>query len=98
MGAEFTKSDKLIYILNYVWTGMWTLIFIIGTVYNLSNPVGDSSWMKYWEYYIYINMVVSIIIIVWFTVGGISDLKHMISSLQSDYRDHEDDGWVHNEG
>ena len=98
MGAEFTKSDKLIYILNYVWTGMWTLIFIIGTVYNLSNPVSDRSWMKYWEYYIYLNMVVSIIIIVWFTVGGISDLKHMISSLQSDHRDHGDDGWVHNEG
>jgi len=96
MGAEFTKSDKLIYILNYVWTGMWTLIFIIGTVYNLSNPVSNSSWMKYWEYYIYINMVVSIIIIVWFTLGGISDLKHMISSLQSDYRDHGDDGWVTN--
>ena len=96
MGAEFTKSDKLIYILNYVWTGMWTLIFIIGTVYNLSNPVSNSSWMMYWEYYIYINMVVSIIIIVWFTVGGISDLKHMISSLQSDYRDHGDDGWVTN--
>jgi SSS family solute:Na+ symporter len=98
MGAEFTKSDKLIYILNYVWTGMWTLIFIFGTVYNLSNPVSDSSWMKYWEYYIYLNMAVSIIIIVWFTVGGISDLKHMISSLQSDHRDHSDDGWVHNEG
>ena len=98
MGAEFTKSDKLIYILNYGWTGMWTLIFIIGTVYNLSNPVSDSSWMKYWEYYIYLNMVVSIIIIVWFTVGGISDLKHMISNLKSDYRNHKDDGWVHNEG
>jgi SSS family solute:Na+ symporter len=95
MGAEFTKSDKLIYILNYVWTGMWTLIFIFGTVYNLSNPVSDSSWMKYWENYIYLNIVVSIIIIVWFTVGGISDLKHMISSLQSDHRDHGDDGWVH---
>ena len=54
--------------------------------------------MKYWEYYIYLNMAVSIIIIVWFTVGGISDLKHMISSLQSDHRDHGDDGWVHNEG
>ena len=95
MGAEFTKSDKLIYILNYVWTGMWTLIFIFGTVYYLSNPVSDSSWMKYWENYIFLNIVVSIIIIVWFTVGGISDLKHMISSLQSDHRDHGDDGWVH---
>ena len=52
MGKEFTKTDKLIYIVNYAWTGMWTLVFIIGTIYNLSNPVSNSSWMAYWEYYI----------------------------------------------
>jgi SSS family solute:Na+ symporter len=96
MGKEFTKTDKLIYIINYVWTGMWTLVFIIGTVYNLSNPVSNSSWMVYWKYYIYIHMTLSVIIIVWFTVGGFSDLKHMIKILQSENRDHEDDGWVSN--
>ena len=96
MGKEFTKTDKLIYIINYVWTGMWTLVFIIGTVYNISNPVSNSSWMVYWKYYIYIHMTLSVIIIVWFTVGGFSDLKHMIKILQSENRDHEDDGWVSN--
>jgi SSS family solute:Na+ symporter len=96
MGKEFTKTDKLIYIINYVWTGMWTLVFIIGTVYNVSNPVSNSSWMVYWKYYIYIHMTLSVIIIVWFTVGGFSDLKHMIKILQSENRDHEDDGWVSN--
>ena len=96
MGKEFTKTDKLIYIINYVWTGMWTLVFIIGTVYNVSNPVSNSSWMAYWKYYIYIHMTLSVIIIVWFTVGGFSDLKHMIKILQSENRDHEDDGWVSN--
>ena len=45
MGEEFTKGDKLIYILNYVWTGIWTLVFIVGTIYNLSNEVSDASWM-----------------------------------------------------
>ena len=81
MGKEFTKTDKLIYIVNYAWTGMWTIVFIVGTIYNLSNPVSNSSWMAYWKYYIYINIVVCAVIIVWFTLGGFSDLRQMIKSL-----------------
>ena len=96
MGREFTKTDKIIYIVNYAWTGMWTIVFIIGTIYNLSNPVSNSSWMAYWKYYIYINIVVCAVIIVWFTLGGFSDLRHMIKSLKSEDRDHGDDGWVGN--
>ena len=96
MGKEFTKTDKIIYIVNYAWTGMWTIVFIIGTIYNLSNPVSNSSWMAYWKYYIYINIVVCAVIIVWFTLGGFSDLRHMIKSLKSEDRDHGDDGWVGN--
>ena len=94
MGKEFTKNDRLIYILNYVWTGVWTLAFIIGTIYNLSNPVSDDTWMKFWEYYIYIHLVLSGIVLIWFTIGGFIDLKSMIISLQSETRDHGDDGWV----
>ena len=96
MGKEFTKTDKLIYIVNYAWTGMWTIVFIVGTIYNLSNPVSNSSWMAYWKYYIYINIIVCAVIIVWFTLGGFSDLRQMIKSLKSERRDHGDDGWVDN--
>ncbi|MDC0881696.1 sodium:solute symporter [Candidatus Marinimicrobia bacterium] len=94
MGKEFTKNDKLIYILNYAWTGFWTLVFIIGTVYNLSNPVSDDAWMKFWEYYIYIHLILSGIVLIWFTLGGFHDLKSMITALKSDVRDHGDTGWV----
>ena len=94
MGKEFTENDKLIYILNYAWTGFWTLVFIIGTVYNLSNPVSDDAWMKFWEYYIYIHLILSGIVLIWFTLGGFYDLKSMINALKSDVRDHGDDGWV----
>ena len=48
MGKEFTRTDRLIYILNYAWTGIWTLVFIIGTVYNISNEVSAASWMAFW--------------------------------------------------
>jgi len=94
MGKEFTKTDKMIYILNYVWTGMWTIVFIIGTIYNLSNEVGDGSWMAFWKNYIYIQAIIALITVVWFSIGGFKDLKVMMSKLKTDYRDHGDDGWV----
>ena len=94
MGEEFTKGDKVIYILNYAWTGIWTLVFIIGTIYNLSNEVSDGSWMLFWKNYIYIHIVISLSTIVWFTIGGFSDLKIMLEKLKTEQRDHQDDGWV----
>ena len=94
MGKEFTKTDKMIYIINYVWTGLWTLVFIIGTVYNLYNEVSDGAWMAFWKNYIYIQAIFALITIVWFSIGGFKDLKVMMSKLKTDYRDHGDDGWV----
>ena len=97
MGEEFTKSDRLIYIVNYVWTGIWTLVFIIGTIYNLSHDVGSASWMAFWKNYIYIHILFSLVIIFWFTIGGFKDLKTMVSRLKIEQRDHQDDGWVSEE-
>jgi len=94
MGKEFTWNDKLIFIINYIWTGIWTLIFIIGTIYNLYNPVSDEAWMSFWRSYMFIYIFVSGITIIWFTIGGFNDLKTMMSKLRSDERDHSDDGWV----
>ncbi len=96
MGSEFTKTDKIIYILNYVWTGLWTLVFFIGTAYNLYYDVSNIAWLNFWKTYLYIHITVSIFIIIWFTIGGFKDLKDMISRLKTEYRDHQDDGWVSN--
>ena len=91
---KMAAGDKVIYILNYAWTGIWTLVFITGTIYNLSNEVSDGSWMLFWKNYIYIHIVISLSTIVWFTIGGFSDLKIMLEKLKTEQRDHQDDGWV----
>tara|TARA_B100000767_G_C19749345_1_gene530012 strand:+ start:8 stop:2095 length:2088 start_codon:yes stop_codon:yes gene_type:complete len=96
MGREFTKTDKLIYIISYVTNIFWFIIFIIGTFYNLYNPVSDAPWMVFWKYFVIINLVYSFFVIIWFTIGGFMDLKKMIHSLKSDERDDGDDGWVSN--
>ena len=94
MGKEFTKGDKIIYIINYAWTLSWTIIFFVGTVYNLYNDVSDDSWMKFWKYYLFIHIIMAVISIVWFTWGGFKDLGEMMTKLRSDDRDHKDDGWI----
>ena len=96
IGKEFTLEDKIIYLVSYGWNLFFTLVFVIGTIYNLYNNVSDESWMVYWRYQIYINVVFSFFIIIWFTIGGFIDIKKMFISLDSDERDHGDSGWVEN--
>ena len=94
IGNEFTIEDKIIYLISFIWNISFIIIFMVGTIYNLSNDVSDDAWMVYWKYQVYVNIIFSFIIIVWFTIGGIIDIKKMFQSLSSSERDHGDSGWV----
>lgn len=94
MGKEFTHGDKIIYIASYVWTFCWLVVFIIGTIYNLTHEVKDAAWMRFWRIYILINLTVSIGVVVWFIFGGLRDLKAMFQRLKIMKRDQQDDGTV----
>jgi len=94
IGKEFTIEDKIIYLVSFIWNVFFTLVFVFGTMYNLSNDVSDESWMIYWKYQLYINIIFSFIIIIWFTIGGFIDIKKMFKSLNSSKRDHGDSGFV----
>jgi SSS family solute:Na+ symporter len=98
MGKEFTRGDKVIYLAAYAWTFIWVVVFIVGTVFNLSGDVPDSSWMSFWKTFVLINLAVSLFIIIWFTIGGIKDFREMLHRLKTMIRDHRDDGSVRKEG
>jgi len=97
MGKEFTKGDKIIYLTAYAWTFIWVVVFIIGTIFNLSGDVSDSSWMSFWKTFVLINLSVSFLIIIWFTIGGVKDFREMLHRLKTMIRDHNDDGTVRKE-
>jgi solute:Na+ symporter, SSS family len=97
MGKEFTRGDKIIYLAAYTWTFAWIVVFIIGTLFNVSGDVPDSSWMSFWKVFVIINLVASVIVIIWFTLGGIKDFKDMLHRLNTMVRDHQDDGTVKKE-
>ncbi|TKJ37914.1 sodium:solute symporter [candidate division LCP-89 bacterium B3_LCP] len=97
MGKEFTRGDKFIYILNYVWSFGWTAIFIFGTIYNLTHEVSNDSWMAFWAIFIKIHVFIAVIVIFWFIIGGIKDLRAMILRLKTMERDDSDDGFIRNQ-
>jgi len=91
---EFTKGDKIIYIATYGWAAAWTVVFIIGTIYNLTTDVSNDAWINFWKIYTWIYLVTAIFVTIWFTMGGIKDLKSMIIALRTNIRDHSDSGFV----
>lgn len=94
MGREFTRGDRVIFIASYVWTFTWTAIFIIGTIYNLSHDVDDERWANFWKIYMYIQIALAIFVTVWFSIGGIRDIRRMFGKLRLMERDETDDGMI----
>lgn len=94
INQEFTKGDKIIYLAAYSWTFIWIAIFVIGTVLNVSSELTDSNWLDFWKFFVISNLAISVVIVIWFTYGGIKDLKDMIHRLKHMVRDHSDDGTV----
>ena len=91
---EFTRRDKGVVIATYGWTAIWTVVFVIGTIYNLTSEVKNEAWMSFWKIYTWIYLITSIIVTIWFTIGGLQNLKEMIHALRTMVRDHKDSGYV----
>lgn len=94
MGREFTRRDRILYFVTYGWTLGWTTIFVVGTVYNLVSEVADQAWLDYWKWYLKFQAVMAVVVIVWFTLGGLRDVRTMLGRLKGERLDVADDGYV----
>jgi SSS family solute:Na+ symporter len=94
MGREFTRGDKFIYVVSYAWILLWTVVFAVGTLWNLSRPVADSAWASYWHSYVLIFAVASAVVVVWLSIGGFRDLRAMFRELAVLKRDDRDHGFI----
>jgi SSS family solute:Na+ symporter len=94
MSGEFNLKDKILYLTTFGWTFSWIAIFIGGTIYNMLAEVKTAAWMTFWRYYLWLTLALSILTTVWFTVGGLIDLKKMFGLLNTMKRNELDDGTV----
>jgi solute:Na+ symporter, SSS family len=91
---EFTQRDKVFYIATYCWTFFWFALFVTGTVYNLTHDVSDASWAAFWRWFVGTQFLAAGVVLVWFTIGGLRDLRRMFARLRTQQRDLADDGVV----
>jgi SSS family solute:Na+ symporter len=91
---EFTKSDRFLAIFLIVWNALNFLWFIVFTVANLFYPISDRAWGLNWYVGTVIGAVLSIPCAIWFTIGGVIDIRALLKHLDTAVRDDSDDGRV----
>ena len=91
---DFTGGDRLITYVTLGWPLVWTIIFIVVTVYNLTVDVSAESWLAYWHSWTWFILGCAIVVTVWFTIGGVFDIRYLFRQLRSRAADPSDDGRV----
>jgi solute:Na+ symporter, SSS family len=93
--AEFTRWDRIIAGGLFFWSIAWFSVLVVGTVWNLRWPWSDHTWANYWLVAgIIVPVTIVTVTLVWFTIGGIFDLKYLFEQLALMKPDDSDDGTV----
>jgi solute:Na+ symporter, SSS family len=99
--SEFGRRDKFLYLLTWGWNLSWVAVFLVGTIYFLTRNVQDGDWSQwdglwlgFWHTKIWIELSVAVVVIVWFTLGGVRDVKRLLNSLSRNKADDDDDGFI----
>jgi SSS family solute:Na+ symporter len=92
---QFTFSDKALSMSVFLWSMFWFVIFVIFTAWNFIWPWPDQWWSHYWYVTgILLPLIIGVVTTVWFTWGGLTDLRRLFRALESTHRDATDDGTV----
>ena len=94
LSDEFSVTDKVLFggcIFKYMT--MW-LVFLAFTLCNIFMDVPLKAWFTYWKTYVWLFLAVSVFVTIWFSIGGLMDLKDMFRRLKTIVRNDSDDGMV----
>jgi len=95
--SHFTLADKWIAGGLFGWSVFWFGVFVVGTVWNVLAPWPTSAWSAYWHVTgIGIPIVFSFVTAIWFTWGGVRDIRRLFQRLRVQKVNDLDDGTVVN--
>lgn len=93
--ASFTPGDRMQSIALFAWSMFWFAVFVVVTAWNLVRIWPTRWWANY--YYvvgIWMPLVLGAITTIWFTIGGVRDLRRLFVHLRTTGVDTADDGSV----
>ncbi|BDI30118.1 hypothetical protein CCAX7_21690 [Capsulimonas corticalis] len=95
MGKEFSRGDRFLAILYACTTlGTWLLFIGVCAAHFLFHTITDQFWINFWHIYLMVMLCVSIPVLIWFTIGGVLDIRNLKETLKTAVRDDTDDGRV----
>ncbi len=95
LDEHFTLGDKLLAGGLFGWSMLWFGVLVIGSVWNLIAPWPISVWSSFWFMVgIGIPIVFAVVTAVWFSWGGIRDMRLFFRRLKEERVDMMDNGMV----
>ncbi|HEY8933098.1 MAG TPA: sodium:proline symporter [Rariglobus sp.] len=92
---DFSRSDRWVTLGIVGWSMLWFFVFVIGSAVYLAHPWSDEVWALYWRVTcIWLPMVISVLTTIWFTLGGVHDIRLFFRRLRNKTIDVTDDGVV----
>lgn len=92
---HFTTGDKWLAGGLFGWSMLWFGVFVVGTVWNLIAPWPISVWSHFWFVVgIGIPVAFTLITAVWFSWGGVRDMRLFFRRLRERREDALDNGMV----
>ena len=91
---DFTGGDRAIAYVTLSWPLVWTVIFVVVTIYGITTDISDNTWLAYWHGWTWFVLGCAILVTMWFTIGGFFDMKYLFRKLRSRTSDESDDGHV----
>jgi SSS family solute:Na+ symporter len=94
---DFSLGDKWIAGVFTGWNLVFFVLFIVITVWNLIAPWQTQSWATYWEITaIGIPIFLAVVMAIWFTWGGVRDIRALFQRLEEQRVNALDNGMVVN--
>jgi SSS family solute:Na+ symporter len=94
MGPEFTRGDKIIYIMTIAWTLFFFGASLTIILVNQIKPLSSDFWSIWWFVNLILGITAAGTTFFWFMIGGIRDLRDLLKMLRAEQIDKTDDGQV----
>jgi SSS family solute:Na+ symporter len=96
---EFTGWDRFVTLISVGWPIVWIGVFVAGIIWHFSRTAGEGPpdagvWLTFWHGFTWFIFASAAAVTVWFTIGGIKDLRYLFRTLRTRTADVTDDGRV----
>ena len=97
LDEHFTFGDKMLAGGLFGWSMIWFLVFLVGTAWNFISPWSISVWSQFWFVVgIGIPIFFAFVTAVWFTWGGVRDMRLFFRRIKEERVNDMDNGMVVN--